>query len=241
MRDELEPVERPGKHARHDESSKTYDHPAFGQIGAYRVQGKTTLYGSDFLHQNFVIVRIHRSQLNRELSRDWHFATDELVEVALSEAQWATFVSSMNQGSGVPCTIQWVRGEGHMPSIPLRVEEDVTREEFSRKARQTAAHVAAAIEEIEGEIGASLSKAKREKILARLTRLRRDLDDSMPFIARSFDEHMETTVEKAKVEVNAYVQAAVMRAGLTALTGGASDVPLQLGTGTPSPEKDQLP
>src|SRR5687767_12050919 len=84
----------------------TESHPAYGQISASRVSGSINLYGSDFRHNHYVIVSIHRSVLDRDLSHDWPFPRQEIIEVALSESQWAHFVSSLNAGSGAQCTIQ---------------------------------------------------------------------------------------------------------------------------------------
>lgn len=67
-RNEEMPVESDGHH-----EGKRYNHPAFGQLRASRVSGRTTLYGSDFVHEHFMIVEIHRSELNRDNSRDWYF------------------------------------------------------------------------------------------------------------------------------------------------------------------------
>src|SRR3954470_19367469 len=92
-------------------------HPAYGQIAASRVTsgGGATLYGSDFKHSNFITIRVHASEQHRSLSHDWHYARDMLCEVALSEAQWATFVSSLNAGMGVPCTLSYVAPDGIGP------------------------------------------------------------------------------------------------------------------------------
>ncbi|KKL96942.1 hypothetical protein LCGC14_1839510, partial [marine sediment metagenome] len=78
-------------------------HPAYAQIGAMRVSGShgAYLYGSDFRHQHYIMIQIHDSVLHRSLSGDRAHSGKRLIEVALSEAQWATFVSSLNQGSGV--------------------------------------------------------------------------------------------------------------------------------------------
>lgn len=221
MRREEEPVESPSSH-----DSTEYNHPAYGMIGANRVSGGTTLFGSDFVHQHFVTITVRHAKFRRDLSRDWHHGTNEIVEVALSEAQWATFVSSMNVGDGVPCTLERI-GREFIPSIPLRKQEDAHRAEFADDLKNATALVDAAIGDIEGEIGAAVSATKRGKILARLLLLRRKLSDSMPFVAQSFAKHMEVTVEKAKVEVNAYIQQSVMRAGLDAL-GARATAPLLL-------------
>jgi hypothetical protein len=94
------------------------NHPAYGMIGASRVSGGAYLYGSDFRHQHWMTIRIHHGRLLRsDLSYDHYMAEGQIIEVELSEAQWATFVSAANVGDGVPCTINWVVGEGFLPEL----------------------------------------------------------------------------------------------------------------------------
>lgn len=195
---------------------KTYHHPAFGQISASRVTGGASLYGSDFEHRAFVEITISRSQLGRSLSRDWHFGKERLVSVRLSEAQWATFVSSLNIGSGVPCTLDRVAGK-QAPSIPLRTEQDIASSEVVERARSMGEKVTQTIDAIKGELGAGISKKRCEEILAHLKSLEQDLNSNVEFYVDSFDKHMETTVEKAKIEVGAYVQSTLQRAGMESL------------------------
>lgn len=57
---------------------------------------------------------------------------------------------------------------------------------------------------------------------------RRALDDSLPFVATRFAEHMEETVEKAKVEVHSYIAASIHRAGLAAIAAPMAGGPLAL-------------
>lgn len=222
-----EPVEKPGLNPL---NGTAFTHPAFGQIGASRVSGRSILYGTDFEHQNFVTIRIRRSELHRGLSHDFHFGRNELIEVSLSEAQWATFVSSMNVGDGVPCTIEHVAGED-MPALPRREQKDVYRAEVRKQLAEAATRVESTIRALEAGELVSLSKAKRDAVLADLRQLKRDLGDRLPFIAKSLEQHMENTVEHAKVEVGAYVQQHVLRAGLEAL-----GIPLQLDPGRQDPD-----
>lgn len=202
-------------------------HPAFGQISASRVSGQSTLYGSDFLHHNFVEIRVTRSELHRSLSRDWHFGKDEIVSLCLSEAQWATFVSSMNRGSGIPCTLQYVAGE-RQPYIPFRTQTDHFKTEADAAIQKLTARVDAAITQMEGEIGSSLSAKKKDQLLSTLRMLRQDVASNLPFVANSLAEHMENTVETAKTEVHAYIASAIERAGIAALS---ATTPLQLSSG----------
>jgi hypothetical protein len=218
------PTAKSGSH-----DSTVYEHPAFGQIGASRVSGQATLYGSDFTHQHFVTVTIRRSTLHRDLARDWEMGGDELIEVAMSEAQWATFVSSMNVGMGTPCTIHHIAGQGMIPGIPPRQQSDVFKAEVREALDDAVRALDVQIKKIEGDLGASLSATKRNAILDGLRLARRKLCDSLPFIVKQSDEHMEETVEKAKVEVNAYVESTIRRAGLEAID--ATKGLLRLGAG----------
>lgn len=232
-----EPVESPGALP----GSTDLNHPAFGQISAARVSGApgAALYGSDFRHGNWVIIRIARSTLGGDISHDWPHAREELIEVWLSEAQWATFVSSMNVGDGPQCTIYHVGGE-RMPALPLRRIETVARAELDAATAETARLVEEALAAVRGEIGAGLSKVKQEKIIGRLEKLQRELSDGIPWMAKTFARHMETTVEKAKMEVNAYMTHTLQRMGITAL-GGAPPAPLQLTDGSPTDDTKGQP
>lgn len=207
MRDIQEPVATP------DRDGTRYTHPAFGQITVHRTHGgRGVLYGSDFVHHSYVTIRIYESELSRGLSRDWHFAKREFVEVALSEAQWATFVSSFNIGAGVPCTIQHRDGK-MIPGFPLRDEGQEYRVEANAKLKECLDLIDATLVEVRDE-ASGLSKAKRERLTGSLEKARRELGANLPFVAESFGEHMEQRVEKARVEIHAYLAETVRRAGL---------------------------
>jgi len=226
MKDEQEPTKIVDGSAM---DGDVFTHPAYGQIGAYRTTGGgRTLYGSDLRHQNYMVITIRRSELHRSLSRDWHMGRNELIEISLSEAQWATFVSTPNSGLGVTCTLDRVAGEPEIPNIPRRREVEVAKDELYERTKKMAAKVTDTIADVQGEIGSSLSKKRREAIIKRLRKLEQDLGANVPYYVEQFEEHMEGVVEDAKIEANAYVQNIVQRAGLDAL-GGA--MPLQLESG----------
>jgi len=140
----------------------------------------------------------------------------------MTEAQWATFVSSPNMGGGVPCTIQ--RREGEMiPGLPdpsSRTQQ--FGDEVRKRMEKSIARTKAAIAEID-EMG--LPKSKAEKLKASFRTMLTDLESNLPFVASQFDEHMENTVEHAKQEVHGYMISVLTRAGLQHLTG-PSDLPL---------------
>lgn len=208
-------------------------HPAFAQVAARRVSGRTALYGSDFEHNAYMTITIRRSVLNRDLSRDWHFATDHLIEVALSEAQWATFVSAPNVGEGVPCTLEFLPGQ-LTPGLPKpAARHDQFGDEMKTAMAQVDERIRAVIEQIDG---LNLPKKKAEALKRELGVASSHLRGNIDFVAKSFDEHMKATVEKAKVEVHGYMTDALMRAGVNALSGQLP--PLRLGHDDGTPEAE---
>lgn len=191
-------------------------HPAYAQIGASRVSGSRHLYGSDFAHQDFVTIRIGASELHRGLSQDWHHGSDRYIEVSLSEAQWASFVSTLNMGSGIPCTLEFLDGKGEIPLIP---EPIVSRnEQFAGELADCLAEAEKQAKRLQKLIEEGSTKREMRDAI---TRLINHLSPNISFVAKQFGEHMETTTERAKIEIGAYIQSAISRAGLAALKGEA--------------------
>jgi hypothetical protein len=194
-------------------------HPAFGQIGVSRVSGHATLYGSDFNHQHFMRVTVYESSLHRGLSNDRAHAGRSLIEVDLSAAQWAEFVSAMNVGFGPQCTLRYVKGE----EIPGIASKDDRQKQFKAEALQDCHEALQALDELSATIDdLNLSQKKRAELAGKVSKARSRLTGSVPFVMEQFQEHMENTVQRAKVEINAYATHTVMRAGLDALGANAA-------------------
>lgn len=210
-----EPVTVPGDHL----SDTVTTHPAFGQISICRQTGsRGALYGSDFDHSSVISLEITDSELHRGLSNDRYHSRKTKIKVAMSEAQFATLISSLNQGGGVPCTIQrdhtgMVNG---IPSPKPRTEQFAAE---LAKAMERAVETTNSIEALVAKSG--LSKKKADEILREVEGIRRQISGSVTFVADQFDEHMENTIEAAKVEIRGYHSGLVQQAGLAALSAQA--------------------
>jgi hypothetical protein len=189
-----------------DHHGKTYEHPAFGQIGVHRIQGTKNLNDTDFNAHGFVRVEIYRSNVERALSRDWHHGRESIVAVDMSEAQWATFVSSFNIGMGVPCTLYTVGGEV-MPELPA----PKTMEPFSKDIKETVEDSLRHLRELREKLVAK--KASRD-VMGSVDMAIQEIEKNLPFVHQSFCERMEENVEKAKAEVHGYVNATIRQHGL---------------------------
>lgn len=203
----------------------TYEHPAFGQIRVNRVSGHAHLFGSDFTHQHYVIVEIETCQLVRSLNHDRYHGDKPLIRVAMSEAQWAAFVSSMGR-SGPPCTIERLGFEG-IPQLPPPQD----------RAKQFGGEMKGKLHKVLARLDEAIAGAKTKAQEKELRGIRQELTANLEFIAGSFDEHMENTVEAAKGEIHGYIQNQIERAGLQVLTGGQA--PFALETAAPTQIEDQ--
>lgn len=210
----ITPDQEPIRVKRGDEEVET--HPAYAMIGASRVSGNTRLFGSEFTHEQFVTISIHAAELHRNLSRDWHFARNEYIEVSLSEAQWASFVSSMNVGNGVPCTLN------HLGCVRVAgiAGQAKTKTLFRTEFMDTMNDSLEALDKLSSLVSdCKLSGKAKAEILNSVRMAKQHIESNIPFVANQFSEHMEDTVEKVKIEVGAYIQAAISRTGIEALKG----------------------
>lgn len=81
-------------------------HESFGNIQVTRPSGHAKLFQSPHRHQHFISIQIRHTELIRDLSRDWTFSSGlPLIEINMSEAQWAHFVSSAGIGEKALDTI----------------------------------------------------------------------------------------------------------------------------------------
>ena len=197
-----------------------YTHPAYAQIVVTRgMGGGAVLYDSEFEHNHTVNISIQTSDLERGLSQDWHYGHKPLIEFQMSEAQWATFVSSFGVGSGTCCTLRYVApgGMGHVPRLPeIRLEKDLHNAEGKKKVDSVLKRLDALEERVRaGTKG--LSKKAQDELLHDIYKARQDIGVNLDFVMSSFKEHMEETVEAAKSEVYGFINHHVQRAGLQAL------------------------
>lgn len=203
-----------------DETSTS--HPAFAQIGVSRVSGYTALYDSDFKHNHYMVLRINKSTLRRSLNRDWHYDDmNPMIEVAMSESQWATMISSLNAGS-VPCTLESFN-RVQIPGLPEPVPPS---DLYKSEIKEDLAEAVQSLEELEAMIESlGLPKGKAAQLMEKARNARTTLTGSIPWVIESSDKHMEKTVERGKQEIHGWMNSAIHRAGIEALGGS---MPLQI-------------
>jgi hypothetical protein len=203
-------------------------HPAFSLISASRISyggGGGVLFDSDITHQHTVRIKIETATRQRRLNHDYIHGHKQLIEVELSEAQWASFVSSMNT-TGVPATLRWLPGEGQLPELPYAPRLQQSMDEVRNVAERLFTEAREALAEYEQAVA---EKAGAKVVREKLRNLHATLENSksnVTYAAKSLNEHTENVVQKARADIEAIVYHESQRLGLDAGQSKMLELPM---------------
>ena len=209
----------------HDDRGTITTHPSFAMIGAYRTEGRTALHGSEVVHNSYITIKITRSEMRRTHSRWWFFGRKRVIEVSLSGAQWAEFLSNMNVGDGVPCTLEYADGV-NVPRLPDPVMPTQKFEEEARGKLDAALQELAELNSFVASDQVKIPAKTKEHIHSRLNMATMQIRSNLPFVMESVVEHMEEFVTKAKIEVSAWATHQLVKLGLARING--QDGPIEI-------------
>lgn len=196
-------------------------HQSYGQITFSRVSSRPpqTFYGSELPQDHYIQMRVYNSEINRTLTKDWHFPKSiPLIQVRMSSNQFAELLTSLNVGSGVPCTIEMIN---KMPVEEYPAHE--SRKEFvHRKFEDRMKEFTKTLRDKQNlvrELTAkkTLSKADQQTLNSTVEWLTQEVESNIPFFAKCFQETMDVVVNEAKSEIENAIQHKVSMLGLEEL------------------------
>lgn len=205
-------------------------HPAYGKIAVTRVQGQADLFQVDYPQQHFIKLTISTASLERKLSNDWVYDDQTLVEINMSEVQWARLLSSMNT-TGVPCTLgayidpntkQYIR-----PRMPSNVETKT--DTFKSEIRETVGDGMNALKDLLTQLktlsapGTSTKKSDIAALTSKAETVYRELMQNLPYVMEQADEAIESAVEAGKGEIAAFIDHSMQKLGERALGEKATE------------------
>jgi len=194
-------------------------HESYGLVGISRRTGNPgPLFGSSIRHHNYIALTIKRAEKNRDLHRNWYFGREELIEIEMSNTQFAELITTMNVGDGVPCTIRHI-GRQRMEDPPGVEQRQIFEDEFKDDIQKVGKKIESAIqkaEEIYNRKG-NINKSDRNQVVSLLRSIAQDINSNMPFVHSQFNEAMDKTVAEAKGEIEAFVTNKITSLGIAAL------------------------
>jgi hypothetical protein len=194
-------------------------HPSYGLIQfSRRSHNGASLFGSSIQSRETVSLTISRAKHKRDLADDWYYSENEIIEVEMSQIQFAELITSFNRGEGIPCTIRHVDFERY-PEPPFQSKADIFHSEFQNKMHNFSVDIQKNMEQAIDILKNknNIGKGDRDVILKGLESLMQELSSNIPFVAEQFTESMQHTVLEAKGEIEAFIENKIRTTGLEAL------------------------
>jgi len=209
-----------------DEDKIDY-HESFVQVSFSRHNSNKnkSIYGSSIGHNETLVLEVYESEVHRHLSRSWYSPRKKIMELEMSQSQFAELITTMNMGSGIPCNLNYFNGK-HIENNTLTNILDVFKKEFQNDLNGITKKSKETIEEIQNILNnKTVTKKDLKKALDNLYHIKQDLESNLTFILSQFNEQMNKTVVEAKGEVEAFVENKIRSAGLSSI---AQNYKLQL-------------
>ena len=186
------------------------------------------MFGSALPNQGtFVRLRLTRATRRHDLGRDWyHGDSQTMYEVDLSSAQFAELLTSMNVGSGVPCTIRFAEGSRMEDPPDELLEAEQVRTDFRGKTEAVAKRLDDMKKKVDEILAKkSVTQADRKEVADMTMMIVQEVRSNLPFWLSQFNEATQKITTAAKAEVDAFMTSAVMTAGWKALKGAEAQMP----------------
>lgn len=196
------------------------EHESFGMLQIARINGgRGHLFGSSIEHGSTIRLSIHNASVDRMLNKDWyHPKSLAIIEIEMSNTQFAEAITNFNCGSGTPVTIKHINGI-RTEECPHTNKRQQFQDEFEKDMRQLEQRLRKMTETTEEMLKnkPNITKADRTAILNELAMLRQEIRSNIPFVASSFNEQMSKTISEAKGEVEGFMQNKIVSLGLQEL------------------------
>lgn len=196
-----------------------YNHPSYGLIQFNKVNGDSPCFMSDVKLGGYIDLRVRRAEVNRSLSRYSLYPRQELIRLRMSYHQFAELITNMNSGVGIPCTLEYVNGEGRVDRYESPPDE---KTQFETELKETLEDALKYLKQLKAQLQElkSKGKASRKELedLSRLTEgMATELFSNIPFVEESFAEALDNHVAQAKVEASAWIENKLISMGLEQL------------------------
>ena len=195
-------------------------HPSFGMVGMSHISSNgMPLVGSAVMHHSCVRMTIKEAVKYRDKYSERFHGIRTVAEVTLSHAQLAEMLFSMNHGDGVPCTINYVKGDiGYRPDPPFESPIKQSTDDLKASLKELLAKSKEMAKEAEELLKKPTpNKADKERIKFLAYKIQQDIESNIGFAAQCVDEKMEKNVAHADIE--SFVNMKFISAGIEHLKG----------------------
>jgi len=199
-------------------NSELEKHESYALVNFSRVTSSQNhnLFGSSIKHSHTITLSISKAELRRDLNHERFFPRQEIIKVEMSQNQFAELISSMNCGSGVPCTLRR-HEDRRVEDPPYRNQRQLFESEFKEDVQKIGGQLDTLSSELQQLLDEKAPKKALKAFAEKIRIVAQDVNSNLPFVQSSFNETMDKTVTEAKGEVESFVLNRVVSLGIESL------------------------
>jgi hypothetical protein len=199
--------------------NKKENHPAYGFITMNRVSGgNSSFFMSSVIPQTHIRIKIGHAEKNVSFGESGLHPRGNIVEVALSPAQFSELLTTMNHGSGVPCTLKYI---GREPIDPITEEIN--------EMKYVSEYIKESLKEFENKINKqhkeileildkkSITLGDKKQILKLINDVLLEVKSNIPFYEKRIKENMDMVISQGKAEIDSFISTVITNTGLKAM------------------------
>lgn len=145
----------------------------------------------------------------------------------MSELQFAELITTLNIGSGVPGTLNWMVGKGRIEEPPV----DEMKERTDRQLREELMVVEGLVADLRKEADEILDKknllaSDRKRLAEILRRISMELNSNLPYVRKCFQRSIDRTLNDAKADIDHWLSKVASRVEGRELEPPMVDIPM---------------
>lgn len=213
-----------------------YDHPAYGLMRVSNCHGgRTTLLGSDLIHDDYITLEIAPAELHRSYGENLVFGQrTPIIKVAMTHAQFGSISQSIGNGQGTPVTIQYAPSTMNqdiinLPDIePMDSSFQMSKDELNQTLKK---HIENALKSLSTLKEAVESKKTGKAVIQLVHDVERQIE-LLPLNLRAgvefANEVLNKSAHEAQANAESVIQLRLKELGVKSL--GDISHPMQIGS-----------
>lgn len=209
------------KSAKRSPDPKYKAHASYGLIGWARVSGHQQMFGAVVDTGHHVRLRIGFGlTYTDDIGIDRFYDDGVVTEIAMTESQFALFLTTPNSGLGTPCTLL------HYPSGPLLFPEPPPNEglniqaklkrDVKRASERHQARAARAVEAIRAMVGDRIPAKQKLDFDILMSQISDTLTSDIEFARTRLDESAADLSQRVRTEVEVAINVRLHQLGMEA-------------------------
>lgn len=195
---------------------KKFEHKSYGVIQISRVScsSNVNLFGSSIRASHLIGLKICPAIRYRGLNRDSIMDKGvPYIEVFMSASQFTEAITSLNQGSGTPVTIDRINGID-IEEPPLENKILKFSDEFNDTMKELHKSNESVFKEVEVMLNGKVSNKLKKEVMDRITITSKRINNNFSFIETQFNSQVEKTKTEAKAEIEEFFLNRLQKTGL---------------------------